>query len=56
MTLVKGPEFQERKIISLISESIPSAKITSNVSSEISYILQEDDTHHFKELFETVEG
>ena len=56
MTLVKGDNFNENRTISLMSEMVPTAKISSNVGAEMSYVLEEESSKQFKPLFEILEG
>ena len=56
LTLVKSPNFEEERIVSLIREQVPTAKMAGNVAAELSYILNEDSTKQFKPLFEKLEG
>lgn len=56
MTLVKGDNFNENRTISLMSEMVPTAKMSSNVGAEMSYVLEEESSKQFKPLFEILEG
>ena len=56
LTLVKSSTFKTNETTSLISEHIPTAKMVGNVAAELSYVLNEDTTKHFKRLFEKLEG
>ena len=56
MTIVKSPQFQENKVVSLIHDLIPTAKQVSNIGAELSYILDNDSSKMFKSLFESLEG
>ena len=56
MTLVKGDTFNENRTISLMSEMVPTAKMSSNVGAEMSYVLEEESSKQFKPLFEILEG
>ena len=56
MTIVKGDNFNENRTISLMNEMVPTAKISSNVGAEMSYVLEEESSKQFKPLFEIMEG
>ncbi|XP_047137876.1 phospholipid-transporting ATPase ABCA3 isoform X1 [Hydra vulgaris] len=55
LTLVKGNNFKETKTKSLFAEKIPTSKLVSNIGAEISYILDEENSKHFKGLFSVLE-
>ena len=56
MIIVKSPQFEENRVVSLIQELIPTAKQVSNIGAELSYILDHDSAKVFKDLFERLEG
>ena len=56
MTIVKSPQFQENKVVSLVHELIPTAKQVGNIGAELSYILDHESARAFKDLFEHFEG
>ena len=56
MTIVKSPQFQETRVVSLIHEMIPTAKQVGNIGAELSYILDHDSAKVFKDLFQRLEG
>ena len=56
MTLVKGPDFHENETISLVSGAVTSAKLVGNLGAEMSYILDQESSKHFKGLFKVLEG
>ena len=56
MTIVKSPQFQENKVVSLVHELIPTAKQVGNIGAELSYVLEHESARVFKDLFERLEG
>jgi len=55
MTLVKDTNFNENKTLGLVSEMIPTSKLTSNVGAEVGYILESESSKQFKPLFQCLE-
>ena len=51
MTIVKEPSCDVSNITELITSYIPSAKIDSNVSAELSYVLPHESSKQFEGLF-----
>ena len=56
MTIVKAPGFRENEVMKLIREKIPTSKIVSNIGAEMAYVLEDESSTHFKELFSLLEG
>ena len=51
MTIAKGGNFDENKVIKLMVSMLPAAEMTSNSKKEMSYILKEEDSSNFRQLF-----
>ena len=55
MVMVKQPECRVNEIHRLVSKHVPDAKLESDVSAELSFILPHESSAHFEELFSTLE-
>lgn len=55
MAMVKTPSCDINRIDSVITRHIPSAKLESNVSAELSYVLPHEDSGQFEALFTELE-
>eukprot|EP00794_Sanderia_malayensis_P017572 gene17572-19324_t len=56
LNLVKSQTFQEQSARNVIEDTIPRAKMVSNIGSEMKYILENESSKQFKGLFQSLEA
>lgn len=52
---IDNQEDQLNRLVNLVQNMVPSAKLSSNINSEISFILPREHTQHFARLFDQLE-
>ncbi|KAH9498375.1 ATP-binding cassette sub- A member 3 [Bulinus truncatus] len=55
MILVKQPECNVQRVISIVQQYIPTAELESNIGAELSFILPQNLVSHFESLFTELE-
>ena len=55
MVIVKESSCDVEALTQLIQSHVPEAQLESNISAELSYILPQDSSHKFEELFTEIE-
>ncbi|CAH1794818.1 unnamed protein product [Owenia fusiformis] len=55
MIIVKQPHCDVTKLTNIINRYVPMARLESNISAEVSYILPREESHKFEELFTDLE-